>query len=139
MQNYDFMLHGLGRFHESDPDDVNSYRPGIFWAEWFYSGDFIPNTADTLLVPMDSRTYASSGGTDDYEFTSSGGLSWSVPWLAGMYALCLQVNPEIEYDEFVRIALETGDIISIQGRNEIEYFGTIINPTKLVDYFDYRY
>lgn len=130
--NFDFSLGGLGRNALDDPDKVYSYLPGSWWAQNYYEGDFDTHYNKMLLVPMDCRTTASPSGNQSYAYYYSGGLSWSVPWLAGMYAICAQMKPDITPDEFVSSAFETGDIITIE-RNETSYsLGTIINPEKLI-------
>lgn len=130
---YGFVLLGLGREAMSDPDDFASYRPGIFWQEHFYNGEAASDVGTTLLVPMDARTYAGSESIDGYEFGASGGLSWSVPWLAGMYALCLEVKPDLGYDEFIEKCFKTGKITSFQNGSSTYELGTIINPEALID------
>jgi len=77
-----------------------------------------------LLVPIDSRTTAGYTGESDYVFYRQGGYSWAAPWLAGMYALCVQVFPEITPELFVELAFETGDSF---------HTGTIINPVRLIE------
>ena len=130
--NYGFSLMGLGKELTADPDDPASYGPGNFWSEYFYSGE-LSDTSHMLLVPMDARTYASWYTADGYEFASSGGLSWSVPWLAGVYALCLQVDKDLTPDVFIRTAFETGTIQTIEHQGAQYEFGTIINPAALIN------
>ena len=129
--NYGFILMGLGKEQMTDPDDVSVYGPGHFWSRNFYDGG-VANPDHVLLVPMDARTYASWYDTDGYEFASSGGLSWSVPWLAGLYALCLQVNETLTPEEFVRAALETGTVQTVEYEGKQYELGTVICPEALI-------
>lgn len=131
-KNYDLFLMGLGREYEKDPEDVNSYEPGLFWAESYFNDSFF-REKKLLLAPMDSRTYASFTGVSDYAFGRSGGLSWTCPWIAGLYALCVQVQPDMTINEFIEAAYATGDTIPISNEGEELNFGTIINPVKLVE------
>lgn len=131
-ENYGFVLMGLGREQTADPDDVSLYVPGHYWRGSFYDSGGT-DTSSVLLVPMDARTYASWYDTDGYEFASSGGLSWSVPWLAGMYALCLQVDTELTSEEFIEKAFGTGTVRAIECEGKQYEFGTIINPTALME------
>lgn len=131
-ENYGFVLMGLGREQTADPDDVSLYVPGHYWRGSFYDSGGT-DTSSVLLVPMDARTYASWYDTDGYEFASSGGLSWSVPWLAGMYALCLQVDTELTPEEFIKKAFETGTVQNIEYDGKQYELGTIIDPTALVE------
>lgn len=129
-KNFNFNLMGLGRNQTANPNDINSYRPGLFWEDVFNSGKF---TLDNLLlVPMDARTCAFNTGKNDYVFSSNGGLSWTCPWLAGLYALCVQVNPHLTPDEFINIAFETGDEVIIYHESRQYSLKTLINPEKLI-------
>jgi hypothetical protein len=96
-QVHDLKFHGLGRPALADPERFESYRPGSWWARQFPR---FAELRDRLLVPMDSRTVASHVGTEDYFFTSQGGWSWSIPYLAGAYCLAAQVHPSITPEEF---------------------------------------
>ena len=115
--NFDFELMGLGRNPMADPDDVSSYSRSLINSKYQ-----IPHNA--LLVPTDSRTTAGFTGESEYIFYRQGGSSWAAPWLAGMYALCVQVYPEITPELFVDLAFETGDAMQA---------GTIINPARLIE------
>lgn len=71
--NYGFSLMGLGREGKSNPDDIESYGPGMFWKDGFYKGDAKLESDKVLLVPMDCRTYADWTSVSDYEYCSVGG------------------------------------------------------------------
>ncbi|MBE5825189.1 MAG: peptidase S8 [Butyrivibrio sp.] len=130
--NYGFSIMGLGREFEANPDDIDSYIPGSWLEDSFYSDNFWLSPETTLAIPMDSRTYASFQTTDEYEFCAQGGYSWSVPWLAGLYALCVEKKPSITPDEFIHKAFETGTIKEIEHEGKVYRLGTIINPQKLI-------
>jgi hypothetical protein len=125
-----FRFHGLGRDPLADPDDPGSYQPGQWWAAEFYSGQ-APGGA--LLVPMDSRSAASPHGPEEYVFYRSGGWSWSIPYIAGMYALAAQVRPDITPDLFWSTALSTGTTIDLTRGSETVPLGPILNPQALID------
>lgn len=120
---------GLGRGPLSDPDDPHSYLPGIWWAPAFYGGEA---REGALLVPMDARATASPGGPDEYVFYRSGGWSWSIPYLAGMYALAAQVRPEVTPDLFWRTAMRTGTHIQVTHGAGTQGLGPILNPAALI-------
>ncbi len=104
-----FHLQGLGREPLDDPNLTSSLRPGQWWTDTFYTGKYAPDPkAPYLLVPMDSRTTAGPAGPEDYAFYRVGGLSWTAPWLAGLYALACQVHPGLTPGLFWRTALDTG-------------------------------
>jgi len=129
---YGFEIYGLGRTPLSDPDDVNSYMPGIFWSSDFYK---YPErfSKPMLLVPMDSRTYAGHSHKSQYSFNSEGGLSWAVPYAAGVYALMCQVKPDLTPEIFWKAALDTGSEITLKKDGKEIKFGKILNPVKLKD------
>jgi hypothetical protein len=106
-------FHGLGREPLADPDRAGSYGPGSWWQDRFYSLGGRVEETNALLVPMDSRAVASPNGSSEYVFYRNGGWSWSIPYIAGLYALACQVMPGITPEEFWAKALETGDSVMI--------------------------
>jgi hypothetical protein len=125
-----FSFNGLGRLPTADPDDFYSYTPGIFWAEYFFQGGKMPVS---LLIPMDSRTTASFTGASDYAFYPQGAWSWSIPYIAGVYALAVQVKPSITPDEFWSLALKTGQTIPVQNEGKNYQLGIILDPIALIE------
>lgn len=81
---------------------------------------------------MDSRAVASPTGPEEYVFHADGGWSWSVPWIAGLYALAGQVRPDITPGLFWAEALRTGSMIKVRrGDKEVD-LGSIANPPALI-------
>jgi hypothetical protein len=97
---YQLAFHGLGRDTMADPNDFSSFKPGSWWAAMFWGGQQRFAPGKRLLVPMDARTTASPTGIDHYVHYDSGGWSWSVPWIAGLYALACQIDPAITPERF---------------------------------------
>jgi len=128
---YGFSFHGLGRDPSADLDVFESYEPGLWWAKEFYEGTDLRGS-DCLLVPMDSRTTASPNGKDKYIFHRKGGWSWSVPYIAGVYALAAQVKPDITPGRFWNLALKTGRTIQLEHEGKKRPFGLIIDPVRLI-------
>ncbi len=126
-------FNGLGREPLADPNLFVSYGPGLFWAPGFWDGTWPLVPEKTLLVPMDSRCVASPTGSQNYVFYASGGQSWSVPWIAGLYAVACQVKPDITPEGFWAAALKTGETIHIRKENAEVAFGTIANPMRLIE------
>jgi hypothetical protein len=127
-----FKFNALGRDPLADPDSFESYIPGMFWANDFYANSSSSFYANRLLVPMDSRCTASPTGNNDYVFYREGGWSWSIPYIAGMYALCAQVKPSITPDIFWSKALFTGRFINLSHNGQIIRFGPILDPAALI-------
>ncbi len=116
---------GLGREPMDDPDDTASYSKGIFWRNYRMNDV-------GLLVPMDSRCTASPTGENDYVFYRTGGMSWSVPYAAGLYALACQIKPDITPEIFWKAALDTG-VPFAEGSGVTKTTGKIVNPAALIE------
>ena len=79
-----------------------------------------------IVVPSDYRTMASSWNKEgQYMYNGRGGISWSVPYLAGLFALILQVNPNIKREEIAEIIKESA-VINKKGLR-------IVNPKGIID------
>lgn len=124
-----FKFNGLGRAPLADPDLFESYEPGLFWAQHFPDDEWLKGR---LLIPMDSRTTASPLGNDEYVFYRQGGWSWSIPYIAGMYALAAQVDPATTPEQFWSLAMQTGHSIELNHNGEIIPLGPIIDPVALI-------
>lgn len=80
----------------------------------------------TIYIPCDYRTMASSWKEkEQYMYNGSGGISWSVPYLAGLFALALQIDPLIDQEKLVSIIKESA-IINNQGIK-------VVNPEGIID------
>ena len=108
LQDYGLYYHALGRDPARDPDLPASYT-ACSWRKNYLDLTRTP----ALLAPTDSRTTASPTGPNDYVFYREGGLSWTTPYLAGVYALVCQVKPDITPEQFWAKALATGDVIDV--------------------------
>ncbi len=126
-----FSLFGIDRDYPDDPDSFHSYQP----AAWI-SNDFYAHPSrfdDFILFPIGSRTYAGCTGEDVYAIGRNGGLSWAVPWCAGLYALCCQVKPDITPQEFIDIVNSTAVTTEITHNSQTYKLGKIINPAGVIE------
>lgn len=134
---YDFGINfgGMYRNYSDDPDDFASYRPSDFWSELYYSNYHNPRYATQryLFVPQGSRTLAWYKGAEEYMLSSFGGTSWAIPWLAGFYALCCQVKPDITPHEFVQVVMDTGITTDYTYNDSTMPFGNIVNPEATIN------
>ncbi|MEG0772615.1 S8 family serine peptidase [Clostridium sp.] len=138
-----YMFNGLGRNPLNDPEVPSSYEPGLFWKDRYYENDkefysilgekIGVSIEDVLLIPMDSRTTASPTDPKDYVFYREGGWSWSIPYIAGLYALACEVNPDINPETFWSTALKTGDTIKVQNSGKEYELKKVVNPVKLME------
>lgn len=79
-----------------------------------------------IIIPSDHRTIATSQqGESKYTYDEKGGLSWATPYLAGVFALCLQVNPKLTENKLFEILNESA-IVNKNGHK-------VINPQKMVE------
>ncbi|OCN06348.1 hypothetical protein A4S06_01110 [Erysipelotrichaceae bacterium MTC7] len=124
-ENYQVNVLGLGRNADANPEHIDAYDKGMF----LKNVNFVEDEMNNIWVPMDMRTYASFTGTQDYTFASQGGLSWVVPWLAGMYALCLQVKPTLTYQDFLNLVCATTQTKSCEDGSVLQ---GIIQPKALI-------
>jgi serine protease AprX len=98
---------------KGDRESPSAYKPGY------------PGTAEAsgfknhIFVPTTPRTTAEEYEEGDfgYQYMGRGGLSWAIPYCAGVLAMGWQVNPELTADRIVELmfksAYKTGDGISI--------------------------
>jgi hypothetical protein len=122
---------GLGRAPSSDPDSFASCVPAIHLEELFFSSGSSPSK---IGIPMDARCTASPTGANDYVFYADGGSSWTVPYVAGLFALACEVRPDVTPEVFWSAAERTGEVVDIvpEGRNY--RLGKIVSPVRLMEY-----
>lgn len=123
----DFDLGGLSKSYTADPDDISSFAPSY--------PNSLPqdnNPSAAVFFPRFSRTSASWTGPENYEINYECGLSWAVPWCAGFYALCCQVDPDITPREFIDLVKNTAYEYPRQFGSETINL-KIVNPTAAID------
>jgi hypothetical protein len=74
----------------ADPDNISKCRAG-------FPGRHGAAVADSLLVPCSPRTTAEeyNSGEHSYQYCGRGGLSWSIPYSAGVLALGWELRPDL--------------------------------------------
>ncbi|MCU0914560.1 MAG: hypothetical protein MUC88_08365 [Planctomycetes bacterium] len=85
-------ISALRRDPHGDADDPTCYRTSRYSV-----------ARAALGVPAGNRTTASQEGRDVYTYWVEGGMSWTVPYLAGLAALAFQVDPEIPPAQIVEL------------------------------------
>lgn len=66
--------------------------------------------SENMLIPVTGRTssYINDDGEKVYKYNGSFcGNSFAICQVAGMFLLAKQINPNIRYDEFIKIAIDT--------------------------------
>jgi serine protease AprX len=85
-----------------DPDNPEKCIPG-------YPGVEVELNSAQIYIPSSKRTMAEEYKKSDYgfQFTGRGGLSWTVPYLAGVLALGWQIQPDLSPDQMLELIFET--------------------------------
>jgi len=107
-------------YNPEDPDNVSMCTGGFPTSLYL-----IPSSH--IGVPTSYRTVAEEywEGLPSYQYTGQGGLSWGIPYAAGVLAMGWQVNPALDNVQIVQILFETCSIAN-DGSN-------IINPIAFID------
>lgn len=132
-QHYGMYTCGANRNPKGNLEDPNNYEAGAFWkADSEKEENGKRNKDKLLLVPMDHRTVADFTDGTSYRYEGNdGGMSWSTPWLSGVYVLAKQADPDITPEKFWEYALETSD--ECRNNDSGNYVGRIINPQELIN------
>jgi serine protease AprX len=104
----------------NDPDDVGKCRAG-------FPGRPGSGPKDRVYAPCSARTTAEEydEGNPSYQYCGRGGLSWSIPYAAGVLALGWQVKPNLTADEIVKLLFETAHLTTDGYK--------IINPAAFIN------
>lgn len=79
-----------------------------------------------IIVPSDYRTIASAHDKpNQYSYCGRGGISWSIPYLAGISALAMQIKPDITTSEFYELINKT----TVTNKAGLK----IINPEGIIE------
>ena len=107
-------------YNPENPDNIAMCTGGFPTSTYV-----IPSS--NIGVPTSYRTVAEEywEGSPSYQYTGQGGLSWGIPYAAGVLALGWQVNPTLDNAQIVQILFETCSIAN-DGSN-------IINPIAFID------
>ncbi len=108
-------------YDPTNPKDI-SLCTGGFPPSMIYK---IPSSK--IGVPTSYRTVAEeyTEGSPSYQYTGEGGLSWGIPYGAGVLALGWQINPDLDNDKIIQMLLDTCSVAN-DGSN-------IINPTEFIE------
>lgn len=88
--------------------------------------DALKNRANQIIIPCDYRTMASYEGPNEYMYNGEGGMSWSVPYLTGLFTLAFQINPNLTKEEIADAINKTASV----NKKGLK----IINPVKFIEF-----
>ncbi len=115
----------------ASPDKIISYTKPAYWFEE-EEMPFYEKISD-ICVPTEYRIIASPTGEKDYVAYANGGLSWAVPYLAGVATLAKQVKPDLTPDEFLEVAHKTAQSVEVKHQSgKSVKNNTFINPQALI-------
>ncbi len=100
-------------------DDAENYK---LWNVFSDYKDSLP--AGSIYVPCECITTAGRRDPNHYIYFGTAGLSWAVPYLAGVIALGYQVNPNLKTAEIFQYIRETGTPFNR---------GRLINPKAFIE------
>ncbi len=124
-----FDLHWGGGGSVSDKENPEKYMLALYMENWLdIKAPKLPKEKLAelpIIIPSDYRGMASEKGESDYNYNGKGGASWSVPYLAGIVALTLQVNPNLSEKQISGLISETATTNS----NGLK----VINPEKAIE------
>jgi serine protease AprX len=107
-------------YDASDPENVTKCTPG------FPGRPKSRSLANRILVPTCPRTTAEqyNKGEFSYQYCGHGGLSWAIPYCAGVLAMGWQIRPELTGEKMRELLFESA-YVSDQGAK-------IINPQAFI-------
>ena len=119
---------GGGSFY--DKEDINEYNKWLGLEDSKKKeGLYVPYSLQKengIIIPCDYRTVASSyKKKNEYLFFHTVGISGSVPYLAGLFSLMLQINNNLKMEEMVKIIQNT----ALVNKNGLR----IINPKGVIE------
>lgn len=62
---------------------------------------------DLAYVPASGRTTAATNNGANYIYWSDGGLSWTMPYMLGLYAIAIEIDPALTQDEIRTLIVDT--------------------------------
>lgn len=77
-----------------------------------------------VFVPGSGRTAAGPASATEYIYWSDGGLSWTMPYMLGLYAIVYEIDPTLTQDDIRTLVVETAYTNSAGMR--------IVNPVEFV-------
>lgn len=125
----------LSRTHSlSSPDGDDYCRPAYWYKKGKFARQYTWDGEDNIpLVPSDFRVTATPSGVQVYAHFAQGGASWAVPYLAGLYALGVQVYPDLTKEIFMQAVRDTADTKECAYQGEKFTARYFVNPTALIN------
>ena len=104
----------------NDNDDINKYEPASFLNEKFKE-----KSKNSINILCAGRTIPEFCIPNGYKYEVVDCFSWTIPQASGYYALCLQINPHLTFEQFTELCKISCDI-STSGLH-------VLNGEKLIE------
>ncbi len=85
----------------SDKNSLNSLVSESWWSS---------NQPDLVCVPSAGRTTAAIVNRTKYIYWANGGLSWAMPYVLGLYAIAIEINPSLTKNDLSKMIVDTAYI-----------------------------
>ena len=123
---YDTGIIAPGYYDPEAPDDITRFKT------WFPQQPTTDRMNGMVFAPTSFRTTAEQYTSDlaSYQYTGQGGLSWGIPYAAGVLALGWQVAPSLSNEEIIDLLFNSA-YIDADGSK-------IINPTAFIEAIESR-
>lgn len=82
-----------------------------------------------LIIPNAGKTVASGSGVNNYDYYAGGANDFLIPYVSGLYALAYQVQPGLDFNDFMEIIEETG----IPLNDSKTPWGIVVDPVAMIE------
>lgn len=89
-------------------DEIDYYTPASFAKGKPYES----KVKDKINILCSGRTIPEFCTTDGYKYEAIDCFSWTIPQCVGYYTLCLQINPDLTFDQFTEVCQMSGETSS---------------------------
>lgn len=125
-----FHFAGTGHSANADPDDSSVYTVATAYQPRAANKD--DHLINAIFLPLDTRTVAAPSGQSDYIYNSIGTPDNGVAYLIGLYALTVQVNPDITPSIFSSTIYNTAGTLVVDNYGISYTINHLVNPLDLI-------
>lgn len=84
---------------------------------------------ELVYVPASGRTTSYEEGNKSYIYWSVGGLSWTMPYMLGLYGIVKQIDPSLTQDDIKKLVVQTAYVNSAGMKivDPVEFVCTVLD------------
>lgn len=87
-----------------------------------------------VVVPSSGRTGAGFEAADNYYYWAQGGLSWTMPYVLGLYSIVNEIDPSLTKDDLLTMLSETAtEANGISIINPVEFVSSALERVDRMD------